>query len=249
MPKRKTPQQANLATETSAIRTQLNILRSDLLASVQELHIDSRMQLPLDATCNRVILCKELVSSKRITQKLVLGVVENAIDENQNARVPDAIMLFITLKTQLLNIVDKKSHSCDVVDAHSHEAQRQPRDGSKSVMGYPSMLTDEMIANANEIWELKTQSSHIAQKRKVSKKQPIAQVECDATPMSPSSGELFTVSNQEPSPQKSSASSVGADEPPAVVDEVEFPCADVEVDATASPPIAKPSKPLLVVSG
>lgn len=111
-------------------------------------------RVPLDA--ERVIVCKELISAKRITHKLVLGVVQTALNNHQGARLKDTVLLFCMLKTQLLEVVDKRSDSCDVVDAHSKEAQRQSRDGPKPIAEDAGILTDEVRAIANEIWELKT---------------------------------------------------------------------------------------------
>ena len=238
MPKRKTRQEASLAAETSCVRTQLAILRGDLLKSMQELHVD---RIPLG---DRVIVCKELCSARRITQKLLLGVVQHTLEGHNGARVPDAITLFVALKTQLLEVVDKKSHSCDVLLAHSHEAQRQPRDGRNPIVGDADLLSEEMIANANEIWQLKTQSSHIAQKRKALKTlktetQPIALPECDTMPVSPSSGETFTAASEEASPQQLSASpAVGESSPwtpAAVFDEAAFACTEVDDGAAPLP--------------
>ena len=237
MPKRKTRQEASLAAETSCVRTQLAILRGDLLKSMQELHVD---RIPLG---DRVIVCKELCSARRITQKLLLGVVQHTLESHKGARVTDAIMLFVTMKTQLLEVVDKKSHSCDVLLAHSHEAQRQPRDGRNPIVGDADLLSEEMIANANGIWQLKTQSSHIAQKRKAMKTEtpPIMLPECDTMPVSPSSGETFAAASEEASPQQLSDSPVDENSPSAgMLDEAAFACTRAEVDDGAAPPPMEP---------
>ena len=51
--------------------------------SVQELQVD---RIPLDG--ERVIICKELVSAKRITQKLLLGVVQHTLAHENNPIKP-----------------------------------------------------------------------------------------------------------------------------------------------------------------
>ena len=47
--------------------------------SAQELQVD---RIPLDG--ERVIICKELVSAERITQKLLLGVVQHTLAQKSN---------------------------------------------------------------------------------------------------------------------------------------------------------------------
>ena len=102
-------------------------------------------------------------------------------------------------------------------------------------MGDPSMLTEEMISNANEIWQLKMKSCHIAQKRKALKTDlevpPIALSQCDT--MHVSSSELFASPTEEASPQQLSTSSVidHEDSPSAgMLDEVGFAWPDAEAD-------------------
>ena len=250
MPKQKSHQQASLAADTSAVRTQLIILRADLLSLVLEMRVD---RVPLDA--ERVIVCKELISAKRITHKLVLGVVQTALNNHKGARLKDAVLLFCMLKTQLLEVVDKKGHSCDVVDAHSKETHRQSRDGPKPIVGDASILTDEVRAIANEIWELKTQSSQIAQKRKTLKAEPLPIVppEYDALPASPSRGEVREAPRS--TVDDASASTVFDGSPLTVFDECEFACTDADVQCAQIETVpekgtttSKPIKPKSSVS-
>ena len=216
-------------------------------------------RVPLDA--ERVIVCKELISAKRITHKLVIGVVQTTLNSHKGRRLKDAISLFCMLKTQLLEVVDKRSHSCDVVDTHSNEAHRQSRDGPKPIVGDTSILADDARAIANAIWELKTQSEQIAQKRKTLKTEalPIVPHDYDTVPVSPPSSELSTDVTKE-APQQQ-ISTVDENSPSSVFDEVEFPCSDAdvncaqleietvpEIDTTALPSTIKPVKPKSSVS-
>ena len=243
MPKRKSRQQVSLAADTSAVRTQLAMLRADLLGLVREMQFD---RVPLDA--ERVVVCKELTSAKRITHKLMLGVVQTTLNDQKGRRLQDALALWCMLKTQLLEVVDKKSHSCDVVAANSKEAHRQSRDGPKPIVGDAGILTDEMRSVADEIWELKTQSSQIAQKRKALKtgQLPIVPPEYDAVPASPSRGEVQEAPRS--TVDDASASTVFDGSPSTVFDEGEFACTDADVqcaqietvpekDTTTSKPI------------
>ena len=190
MPKRKSPEEIELAEATSSVRSQLASCREVLLQFMRKHKID-RIPIPNE----RVIICKQLVSAKRITQQVVLDAVKATVEENKGSRIPDSVGLFCAFKSQLQQTVDKITYSSDVVCAASKDANKKPRDGPAPVDGSPDLLTQDIIDIANEVWCLKEASSTIAGQRKAAR---LAKAELCAAPVCSPAEECVREPNSPP---------------------------------------------------
>jgi len=159
----KSPEECDLTQATIQVREKLALYRLPLSQFLVHNGID-KVTIPQH---DRVIVSTRIVSSKRITQGLMLQTVRSLVESNKGARIPD--LMWTTLKRRLLEVVDTITLNADVVASTSKQAKMKPRDGPALIEGSPQLLTDDILEIAQAIWSLKQTSANVAQRRKAMK--------------------------------------------------------------------------------
>ena len=148
MPSKKTVEEEACSERVAAVRGDLAACRKVLLHALGDYDVIS-----LDT--ERVLRKIEVVSSRRITKKLMLTVLEEVVLEmlRRPSMARDAMMLFGEAKQRLIHHVDRITANGNVVLASSKEAKRRRRDSDELKVGGQSLLSDTNREVAEAYWQ------------------------------------------------------------------------------------------------
>ena len=138
MPRKRAAEEEERGEAISAVRGDLSCYRKVLLEFLDRVHCDI---VELDA--ERSICRVAIVSSRRITRAVIIGVIENVLRGVETAQGKmDAMLLQGLCKQELLRQVDKTTFVANVLPSSSAEARRKRRDEAEVVRGGPELVDD-----------------------------------------------------------------------------------------------------------
>lgn len=149
MPRRKSPEEQEVADRLSTHRSNLAMYRAALIQYLDKVEMD---HVELDA--ERVIFRSMTVTSKRLTRSVINGIIDAGLDVlTQAARAPLEQDIAAYMKAELKKQCDVVTYKGNLVKASSAEAKRVTREGMILRKGDASLVDAATRELCEAMWE------------------------------------------------------------------------------------------------
>lgn len=157
MPAKKSQLEESHSGQVATVRENLANYRRAMLQLLQSTGCDV---ITLDE--NRVIRKTEVVTSKRITEALMMAVLKDLVASIGPQGTRDELEALGLGKAILQRHVDRVIAGANVYRSSSREAKRRSRSGGELNIGGPELVTETMRAVAEAYWEAIGQQTSLA---------------------------------------------------------------------------------------
>lgn len=157
MPTKKSPLEESHSSQVATVRENLANYRQAMLQLLQSTGCDV-----ITLGDDRVIRKTEVVTSKRITEVLMMAVLKDLVSSIGPQGTRDELEAFGLGKIILQRHVDRVIAGANVYRSSSREAKRRSRSGAELNIGGPELVTETMRAVAEAYWEAIGQQTSLA---------------------------------------------------------------------------------------